>query len=199
MMDVDGVLVRGRPKDGLHWSSSLKSDLGLAVEDLQREFFDLHWENVVLGRVALEQSLEPVLKRIAPHLSPPQFIAWWFEQDSRLDRGLMRDIARIRSSGTPVYLATNQEHLRAQYLMHTLGLAEHVDGIHYSAQLGARKPSREFFDKVASKTRFAPGELLLVDDNSDNILAATTAGWKAFHWTGEKSLTEAWNELEGQS
>jgi putative hydrolase of the HAD superfamily len=195
MVDVDGVLVHGRPEDGRHWSTSLEADLGLRVDDLQREFFDLHWEDVVLGRVMLADPLLPVLAKIAPHLTPDQLINYWFERDSRLDRELMDELAGIRSTGLPVYLATNQEHRRAQYLMKALGLAELVDGIHYSAQLGAKKPSPEFFDKVASTMSCTTSELLLVDDTLDNIRAAASTGWKVLHWTGERALLKAFDEL----
>ena len=191
MMDVDGVLVHGRPEDGRHWSASIEADLGLRAGDLQREFFEVHWENVVLGRVLLADCLSPVLDKIAPHLTPEEFITYWFERDSRLDRELLQELAVVRSTGIPIYLATNQEHRRARHLMETLGLAEHVDGIHYSAHLGAKKPSHDFFDRVASTMNFPANELLLVDDTLDNIRAAEAAGWKAFHWTRETSLTEA--------
>jgi putative hydrolase of the HAD superfamily len=198
MMDVDGVLVHGRPEDRRHWSTSLEEDLGLDRNDLQREFFDMYWEDVVLGRVRLADSLSPVLDKIAPHLTADRLIAYWFERDSRLDRELLQELAAIRSTGILIYLATNQEHRRAQHLMSTLGLAGHVDGIHYSAQLGARKPSLGFFDRVASAMGFPAGELLLVDDSLDNTRAAEAAGWKAFHWTGEKSLTETLGETRKQ-
>ena len=82
--------------------------------------------------------------------------------------------------------------------MRTVGLAEHVDGIYYSAQIGARKPGQDFFDKVASTMGFPAGEILLVDDSPDNTRAAQAAGWKAIHWTGEKSLTETWGEMREQ-
>jgi putative hydrolase of the HAD superfamily len=195
MMDVDGVLVHGRPEDRRHWSTSIEEDLGLRNNDLQREFFDVYWEDVVLGRVMLADSLSPVLDKIAPHLTPDRLIAYWFERDSRLDRELLQELAAIRSAGILIYLATNQEHQRAHYLMRTVGLAEHVDGIHYSAQIGARKPNRDFFDKVASTMGFPASELLLVDDSPDNTRAAQAAGWKAFHWTGRKSLTETLGEM----
>jgi putative hydrolase of the HAD superfamily len=86
-----------------------------------------------------------------------------------------------------VYLATNQEHLRAAYLIEQLGLAEHVDGILYSAQLGAKKPDREFFAKVQAAVGLHGDEMLLIDDDSRNVEAALRAGWQALHWTRETS------------
>jgi putative hydrolase of the HAD superfamily len=86
-----------------------------------------------------------------------------------------------------VYLATNQEHLRAAYLMEKLGLAEHVDGILYSARLGAKKPELDFFAKVQAAVRLCGEEILLIDDSRPNIEAALEAGWQAFHWTKHSS------------
>lgn len=38
MMDVDGVLVTGRPQDGAHLVADLEKDLGISLEVLQRDF-----------------------------------------------------------------------------------------------------------------------------------------------------------------
>ncbi|MBY0505265.1 MAG: HAD-IA family hydrolase [Bryobacteraceae bacterium] len=190
MVDVDGVLVHGRPEDGLHWSTSLLEDLGLHPNDLHREFFAVHWEDVVIGRAILQDSLARVLDRIAPRLTAGQLIAYWLERDSRLNRQFLQELDTIRAKGMRVHLATNQEHRRAQYLMDSLGLANHVDGIQYSAGLGARKPFREFFDQAALRVDLHPNELLLVDDSTENVKGAEAAGWKAAHWTGGQSLIE---------
>ena len=96
MVDVDGVLVRGRPEDGRHWSTSLEVDLGLSAEDLHREFFNVHWDEIVIGRAKLEDRLPPVLQKIAPHLTADQLINYWFAQDVRLDHELLRDLAQLR-------------------------------------------------------------------------------------------------------
>jgi len=188
MVDVDGVLIHGRPDDGSHWGSSLESELGLRSEDLQREFFDVYWNDIVLGRAGLMDHLPRVLDRIAPHLSAERLIAYWFARDARLDRNLLKDLVQVRATGIPVYLATNQERMRAEYLMETIGLAQYVDGIHYSAEIGAKKPDHEFFDKVASRMGVEPSKLLLLDDALSNVDAALAAGWKAIHWSGDKSL-----------
>jgi putative hydrolase of the HAD superfamily len=105
MVDVDGVLVSGRPEDGRPWSVSLEEDLGLSPHILQREFFESHWNEIVLGRVALMDALPSILARIAPHIIPEQLVAYWFRNDSRLDRRLIGDFARIRGTGMRIYLA----------------------------------------------------------------------------------------------
>ena len=71
--------------------------------------------------------------------------------------------------------------------METMGLAEHVDGIFYSAQLGAKKPDIEFFAKVQAAVGLAGDEMLLIDDSRQNVEAALAAGWQALHWTKHNS------------
>lgn len=66
MIDVDGVLVSGRPSDGRHWATSLETDLGLRFEILQDAFFKRYWDEIVTGRADLRKRLAEVLVRIAP-------------------------------------------------------------------------------------------------------------------------------------
>ena len=183
MVDVDGVLVDGRPDDGRHWQSSIEEDLGFTSDALNEHFFAPYWENVVLGRSGLMEHLPCALQKIAPHVSAAQLVSYWFERDSRLAVPLLGELSSVRAAGTEVYLATNQEHLRAAYLMDELGLAEHVDGIFYSAQLGAKKPDPQFFLKIQAALGRRGEELLLIDDSLPNIRGAFEVGWHALHWT----------------
>lgn len=195
LLDVDGVLVRGRPTDGRYWSTSLADGLGIAVETLQRAFFVPHWDAVLTGRASLDERLAPVLSEVAPHLTVDRLVDYWFAQDSRLDRRLLDRIAEPRGRGLAVHLATNQEHRRAHYLMEALGLSTHVDGIFHSAALGCRKPDAAFFAAVAEQMYMEPEQLLLVDDTPENIRAAAGAGWDTVHWT---DTPESWAALDAR-
>jgi len=187
MVDVDGVLVDGRPKDGLHWNTSVEEDFGFTADTLHEQFFAPYWEHIVLGRAGLMEHLTVALQKIAPHVSPAKFVSYWFERDSRVVAPLLTALSVARSAGVRVYLATNQEHLRAAYLMETVGLVEHVDGIFYSARLGAKKPDLEFFAKVQAAVGLSGEEMLLIDDSPQNIEAALKAGWLGLHWTKHSS------------
>ncbi len=136
------------------------------------------------------ERLAPVLATMAPKVSAGRLIAFWFENDSRVDQNVLSAMKRYRQRGVPVFLATNQEHMRADYLMRTVGLGAHVDGIIYSAALGHRKPDARFFERAAAIAGAAPEEIVLVDDTLANVEAARRSGWSAVHWTGERPLDE---------
>ncbi len=182
MMDVDGVLVSGRPQDGGHLFTDLERDLGISLPVLQREFFVPRWPDIVTGRKPLLPELTEVLTRIAPSVTAEALLDYWLRNDSRMDHDLLAAIAVFRAGGDRVFLATNQEHHRARYLMEEMGLAAHVDGIFYSAALGCRKPDPSFFELAKAQAAPAGGDLLLIDDTEANVLAARRCGWRAIHW-----------------
>lgn len=191
MVDVDGVLVHGRPSDGLPLFTYLERDLGLSLDVLQQAFFKTCWVDIVTGRDALEPRLAEVLGRIAPELTARTLIDYWFENDSRLDHGLLDDLAALRARGTKMFLATNQEHMRAAYLMGDLGLSSRFDGIFYSAALGHQKPSTEFFRLATERVGISASEIGFIDDVEANIRAARQFGWKAMQWTSGSTLRDA--------
>ncbi|PSJ59305.1 haloacid dehalogenase [Mesorhizobium soli] len=190
MVDVDGVLVHANSEDGRSWFTRLHEDLQISPDDLYEKFFAPHWNEIVTGQAGLLERLEPVLAEIAPRISSSDFLAYWFGQDARVDTTLLAEFQRYRAMGLKMHLATNQEHLRAAYLLETLGLSAHVDRVHYSAAVGHRKPDRGFFDTVAASVDLAPENLILIDDTLPNVEAARDAGWHAVHWTGEDPLAD---------
>ncbi|CAH0143994.1 Alpha-D-glucose 1-phosphate phosphatase YihX [Pseudomonas carnis] len=188
MVDVDGVIVNGRPSDGEGWASSLEEDLGLAFSDLHAVLFEPHWDDIVTGKLSLKATLKSVLPSIAPGLSPQTLLKYWFENDARLDLRLLADLDEQRRHGVKVYLATNQEHLRARYLMESIGLSQYCDGIFYSAALSCRKPETHFYEKVTELSGLRPEQLLLIDDTPANVLAARNLGWNAIEWHKTSTL-----------
>jgi putative hydrolase of the HAD superfamily len=197
LLDVDGVLVNGRPRDGNHLFTDLARDLGISLPVLQREFFIPRWPDIVRGRKPLLPELAEVLARIAPQVSAETLLDYWLANDSRIDHALLASVDVLRRDGTRVFLATNQEHHRARYLMEEMALAAHVDGIFYSAALGHRKPDRGFYAAVAAALPADGSARILVDDTEANITAARRFGWRAVHWqAGMKLEDEVWRALD---
>lgn len=190
MLDVDGVVVDGRPADGRPWASDIEADLGIAPESLQRHFFAPHWDEIVTGRKALAETLADCLPLFAPSVCAQTFIDYWFTRDARIDPAVLLACDALRQEGRRVFLATNQEHLRAGDLMDRLGLAAHVDGIVHSAAVGARKPQPAFFAAAQRASGSPPDDIVLVDDTAANVAAARAAGWHAVHFRKGDDLLE---------
>ncbi|MBV8687182.1 MAG: HAD-IA family hydrolase [Alphaproteobacteria bacterium] len=182
MIDVDGVVVRGRPSDGRAWHADLFADLGVRYDDLQREFFSIHWRDVTLGRAALRARLQPALAAIAPGVGVDDLIDYWHSNDSALDGAVIDAVDRARHAGLKSVLVTNQDHDRSRYLWREVGLERYFDDMIYSAALGFRKPEPGFYRAAAKRTALPPEAHLLVDDSEENVLAAQAEGWNAAKW-----------------
>lgn len=186
MVDVDGVVVVHPDPAG--WAAGLERDLGLSKAGLQAAFFAPHFGEVMVGRAPLRERLEPVLAKVAPHLTCQALIDYWFENDAHLDHGLLDQLAACRAQGLQLHLATLQEHERAGYLWRTLGLRDRFDAIHYSADLGWAKPADGFYAEIERRAGFAPEEIFFIDDKAKNVEAARRRGWGAAVWTGRDRL-----------
>ena len=184
MIDIDGVVITGRPKDGASWKSGLQADLGIDPDDLRTGFFQPYWQKIVTGQLPLRATLE----RAKPDIAADALIEYWFRLDSRVNSDLLADIDHARRSGLKVYFATNQEHERAAYLWENLGLKNHADGIIASAQVAAKKPDQAFFKAATKITNAAPENHLLIDDTPENITGAKAANWQATHWDNQTRL-----------
>lgn len=191
MLDVDGVLIA----DTRPWTRALQADLGIAPAQLRQHFFDKHWHKIIVGTVPIEEPLTLALEQIGSAVSAEELLAYWFEQDAELDQGVLADVEALRADGCKIYLTTNQEHRRAAYLMDQLSLKRYVDGIVFSASLGARKPHAGFFQGAMKATGLHPSEHLLVDDSVANIKGASKAGWHARHWSGAQRLSSVYRSF----
>ncbi|WP_141693831.1 HAD-IA family hydrolase [Methyloligella halotolerans] len=188
MLDVDGVAVTGHPEDGRSWAADIEQDLGIDPHRLQDVFFAPCWGDIVLGRKNLMDALRACLPTLSASVTPEEFLEYWFSRDARLNEAVIGACDVLRRRGWRIFFATNQEHLRARYLMERLGLGRHVDGMIYSARIGAKKPEGAFFKAAARISGAAPEKLILVDDSESNVAAARQAGWAAHHWTDGDDL-----------
>jgi putative hydrolase of the HAD superfamily len=198
VLDIDGVVSLAQPGSAEPWYATLKADLGLDYEEIERDFFQREFLEVLRGRLDLYVALHGYLdsRGIAGRME--EFVAYWFAKDAVIDRAVLDQAdAWRRRAGGRCFAASNQEHYRVAYLRDQAGLGAHFDEIVYSAALGVCKPDRVFF--TSAQTRMgvtAAQSILFVDDRAANVDGARMAGWRAMLYRGPESLKRAlagWN------
>jgi putative hydrolase of the HAD superfamily len=185
LFDVDGVLVHGygygNNPSQKRWDEALQEDLGIDPERFQREFiYDVFIKKVIIGKMALIEALDRVLPSLGYKGSPLTFIQYWLRNDSHINQPLIDLVKKLKEAAAPpLYLATNQEHMRAWWLWDTMGLGELFDDIFYSARLGVAKPDRGFYRDVMKRIGPQTEPPLFFDDSETNVKAARSHGWEA--------------------
>ena len=184
MFDVDGVLVHGyhaRPERQRRWDENLEADLGVDPDRFRDEFiFDIFITRVVTGKMALIEALDRRLPGLGYRGSSMAFAQYWLANDSKLNTELIDAIRRLKThSDVRLFIATNQDHMRAQGLWQTLGLGEVFEDIFYSARIGMTKAHKGFFSFADDRIGPLDERPLFFDDTQKVIDVAHKAGWEA--------------------
>lgn len=186
LFDVDGVLVHGyhtRPELQRRWDENLLEDLGIDPARFKQDFiFDVFVKKVVIGQMSLVDALDRVLPGLGYRGPTQRLVAYWLERDSHLNVELVELARRLKSAGARICIATNQEHLRAQYLWQTMRLGEVFDDMFYAARLGVMKPNPGFYAEVDRRLGPQAEPPLFFDDSPPVIEGARRAGWEAVEY-----------------
>jgi putative hydrolase of the HAD superfamily len=193
VLDIDGVVSLASPGSANPWYATLKADWGFDHDEMARDFFRGEFLEVLQGRLDLFVALHNYLEPHGLADRAQEFVAYWFEKDSVIDRTVLAqaDAWRQRTGGR-CFAASNQEHHRVAFLREQAGLDAHFDEIVYSAALGVCKPDRVFFTSAQARMGVAVAQsILFVDDAAANVDAARACGWRAMLYRGPETLERA--------
>ncbi|MCD7059967.1 HAD-IA family hydrolase [Pelagibacterium xiamenense] len=184
LFDVDGVIVHGyHAREDLRrpWDTHIEADLGISKDDFFRHFIAARLiPEVLTGKIGLVKALEETLPELGYTGSPMTIISYWLTRDTQLNYPLIERIKQLRASGdADLFLATNQEDIRAFYLWNTLGLQHIFSDILHAARLGATKPDPAFFERAAALLPPSNEKPLMFDDAPSVVEAAREFGWEA--------------------
>lgn len=184
LFDVDGVLVHGyhaKLAFSRHWDERLETDFGIGRTDFRDRFIRTVFESEVLtGKVSLYKALQEVLPTIGHDGDPQELIDYWMERDAVTTPGLLPYVERLHACpSVRLFIATNQEAVRAGYLMNTMGFGRYFQDIFNSARLGVLKPNPQFFVRIEELLDRPDEKPTFFDDRQNVVEAARAAGWDA--------------------
>lgn len=196
LFDVDGVLVHGyhaRPELCRCWDENIEEDFGIDRERFKNEFiFGPFIKEVIIGKKDLKKSLSDILPNLGCKEDPQKFIDYWLKNDSKINYDLLEKVKILKESKkVRLFIATNQEHNRAKYLMHSLGFDQYFEDIFYSARIGSLKPSREYFQYISDSLNLSDNQKPIFFDDTPNVIAgAKEFGWNAIEFLNISNLNE---------
>lgn len=183
VFDVDGVLLHGyhaRPELHESFDEKLRA-LGINAERFQREFIhDIFMKRVLIGEVPMIEALDRRLKAFGYKGSTMTVLDLWMSHDCFPNTAMLDTVRTLKAQPEiRLYLATNQDHSRAQFLWQSLGLRDIFEDMFYSARFGRTKAHGKFYEMA--EERMAASELppLFFDDTPKVVDAARKHGWEA--------------------
>ncbi|HEV7417618.1 MAG TPA: HAD family hydrolase, partial [Tianweitania sediminis] len=173
--DVDGVLLHSffhpDPAKRRRWDDHLLEDVGIAPEQLNG-FFETRFNAAMLGQTSIITELDAYLPTIGYVGSSLDFLSYWLMRDTHINLPLLNLIRRLRTrSDAALYIATNQEHIRAFHLWNEVGLRHYFDDMFHAARFGVSKSDAAYYTKVEEVVG-GDAEAPLIFDDSERVIAA---------------------------
>ncbi|MEO0393846.1 MAG: HAD family hydrolase, partial [Pseudomonadota bacterium] len=170
LFDVDGVLIHGyhtKPELQHCWDEDLTADFGIDREAFKSQFiFGPFVEQVLIGQRDLADALAECLPRLGYHGPVQDLIDYWMVRDAQVNQPLLEQVKRLAAyPDVRLCVATNQEHVRARYLMEQVGFNRYFADIFYAARLGALKPDPLFFQRVEALNPVPRDQVIFFDDS----------------------------------
>lgn len=185
LFDADGVLQTTQASflDELRSLVSEKDG-----EDFLKDVFAAE-QPALVGEADFAEVLQQVLVRW--HVSTPvnEVLLLWNRVD--VVPGMLPLANGLRSKGVVVGLATNQQQYRMNHMVGTVELEQYFDHSFYSCEIGATKPSAEYFSRVIGSLGLPPENVLLVDDSTGNIAGALASGLQGLQFEARMHVNPA--------
>lgn len=193
LIDLDGVL-RLWPGD----YSALEEEHKLPVGSIGRTAFEpVILEQVVTGRITDRQWRNEVGRRLAASYSQSwavEAVAAWSRPVGTVNRAVLHMVTLARNH-CAVGLVTNATD-RLSHDLRALDLAQHLDFVVNSSEVGIAKPNPGIFRLALARMGVQPDEAAFVDDTAANVSAASALGIRSCHFTSIAGLSTFMQSIE---
>ncbi len=171
LVDADDVAIR---KLG-YFSEKISKEFNVPMDKVS-PFYNNEFRQAQRGKADLKAELIKYLPQWNWSKSVDEFVGYWFTTDAHPDERVFSHIERLRAAGIRVYLASDQERYRAEYMCESLDFNNRLDGCFFSYKLGCKKSEPAFFEQVLRQLGAYPADVTFLDDDQTNVDVAAEFG-----------------------
>ena len=192
IFDMDGVLVNSEP---FYVEVEQKNfrQLGLFISSEEHQTYqgtatDRMWQ-LIKERHGIVQTVEDLVEMTNNLVTP------YFHSLEKMEPmpGVGNLIEKLKEKGVPLALASSSYADVIEIILQKTGLKKYFDVVVSSQMAGASKPEPDIFLLAAEKLGIQPEKCLVIEDSTNGIKAAKTAGMFCVAFAGPGS------ELQDQS
>ena len=178
LFDADGVIINAEI-----FSHQLERDYKIS-KDQTLPFFQGVFQNCLIGKADLKEELGKFLPEWGWDKSVDEFLNYWFRSGHSVDEDLVEYIKELKPKGIKVFVGTNNEKHRTEYMINQMGFGQLFDKVYGSGHMGCKKPDHQYFQHIIDQEKLSKAEVLFWDDSEENIEAAKEFGIKAELYIG---------------
>ncbi len=184
LFDLGNVYIRGL----IGTEKYLKKDLGFAIP--YTHLFSIELEDLFLGKISEEAYWDALRKRRGWDISTEKLKSAARENFKEIN-GTREIIEKLKENGYTLVILSNHtkewvEYCERKYKYHKL-----FKNIFYSYKIGFTKPRKEIFTMVLQQLNVNPRKCLFIDDNKENVIAASNLNIQTIQFTTAFALKKA--------
>jgi len=188
LFDVDGVLVIPPELFSQQYCEKYGVDPALQT----RFYATKEFKDSTVGKFDLKDAIRMHGDLWKWSGEPEELLQMWFDGENYPNQELLEIVSQLRQEGALVYLATQQEKYRAEYLKEVV-FKDKFDGIFCSCDIGYGKHEDHFWKNVLSqlgKTQpgITPSEIVYFDDRQSLVDKAKEFGIQAYLYENLESV-----------
>lgn len=164
--DADGVTIQ--PTEP--FSGQYQKKHGVPSDAFHKSFFGGIFHECTIGKADLKDVLQPILfSEWKWEGTVETFLQEWFSSEHFPDEVVLAIIRELREKGIRCFLVTNNEKYRTAYVKKEMGFEKVFDKIYSSCDVGARKPSVEFFTYILQDIGASAEDVVYFDNEFKEI------------------------------
>lgn len=180
--DFDGVLNRNVIKGRFTWADNFERDTGASLKSFADYLFKGRFQDAMVGKADLKTMIGEWVRLDGYSGTAETIMSYWFDTDARPDARMLTMVKRASAKGITNVMATNNEAHRTHYIEHDMGFGTKMDQIFAAGRMCVAKPDDDYFHHILNDLSVAPGQIMLIDDFEENVVAASALGWRTHHF-----------------
>jgi putative hydrolase of the HAD superfamily len=185
LIDADGVVICFKK----NFAECYSERFNVPIEEILK-FFETDYHSCAVGKADIREVIKEYIPRWKWVGSVEGLLDFWYSCQSEVNQSVLESVAKARAHNVPVYLAADQDRVRAKHLLDQVGLRSRFDGFFFSCDVGFTKADARFFQRATTILGCSPGDLLFLDDSRRNVETALGVGLVAELYVNNERLQE---------
>lgn len=191
LFDIDGVLI--------HYSDYFSSTLSTTKYNNPKKNIDDFYKSQINREC--DKNKKNILQEIQPYLQKMNWngdvesylqLQWNYEKGF-IETDLLQKIRLLKSAGHKVFIASNQNKYRRDFLVSAMHLPEYFNHCFFSCDIGYVKSEKEYWDYIQNylrENKMESEHTLFFDDLIENINMAKSLGINSIQISSKNEITD---------
>jgi FMN phosphatase YigB (HAD superfamily) len=193
LFDIDGVLIWHEKSFPLPLSAENYIEPSRILNEFHEGLINIECDRGIKDPL---HEIKPYLAKIRWEYDSKEYFDRQYEFESQyIDFELLNKIKNIRRKGIKLFIGSNQNHYRKQFLIKKMDLNNVFDESYFSCDFGFVKPEKGYWQKVFEKiqqkdSNIMKNDVLFLDDRFENVESARIFGMNAKQIVCKKDVLE---------